>query len=59
MRRVDDFRENAQACRDLAEKMAGATREHLLKMAAEWDMFADQRERQIEAGITPGDCPEE
>ena len=47
MRRVDDYRQNAQACRDLAEKMPGPVRDHLLEMAKEWDHFAEDRERHL------------
>lgn len=52
MRRVEDFRENAKACRDLATKTEGALRDHLLRMASEWDHFAEERERQLAAGKT-------
>ena len=44
MRRVDDYRQNAQACRDLAAKMPGAVADHLHEMAREWDRIAEQRE---------------
>jgi hypothetical protein len=47
MRRVDDYRQNAQACRDLAREMPPAVRDHLLEMAKEWDRFAEDRERHL------------
>ena len=42
MRRVDDYRQNAEACRQLAGEMTGDVREHLLSMAREWDHLAGQ-----------------
>jgi hypothetical protein len=49
MRRIDDYRENAQACRNLAAVMSGKVREHLLAMANEWARAAQERERLLSA----------
>ncbi len=43
--RIDDYRQNARACRELAGKMTGGVRDHLLSMAREWDALADDQER--------------
>lgn len=47
MRRVDDYRRNAQECRELAAKMPLAVRTQLLGMARHWEDLADERERYL------------
>lgn len=47
MRRVDDYRKNAQDCRDLAVKMPAEVANHLRQLASEWDKIADQRQRYL------------
>jgi hypothetical protein len=52
MRRVLDFRENAEACRKLAAHMPPQQRQQLLDMAAEWDRIAEERERVLASSET-------
>jgi len=47
MRRVDDYRQNARECRDLAQKIGGEVRAHLERMARQWDELAEERERYL------------
>ena len=47
MRRVDDYRKNAQDCRDLAARMPAEVRGQLLEFAKHWDHLADERERYL------------
>lgn len=47
MRRVDDYRKNAQDCRQLAAKMPAEARAQLLEFARHWDDLAVERERYI------------
>lgn len=44
MKLVANYRENAQACRELAKEMPAAQRDQLLGMAALWERIADERE---------------
>ncbi|WP_293381315.1 hypothetical protein [Phenylobacterium sp. SCN 70-31] len=53
MKRVMTFREHAQACRDLAEQMPAAHRDQLEKMAIEWELMAEERERELRARVPP------
>ena len=48
MRRVEDYRENANACRELAGKMPREHRQQLLDMAAQWERLADEREQSLD-----------
>jgi len=53
MRRVDDYRKNAEECRDLARKMPEAVRDSLMEMARHWDDLASERERYLNTrGLT-------
>ena len=45
MRRVSDYRKNAQDCRELANGMPEDHRLQLLEMARQWELMADERER--------------
>lgn len=47
MHRVADYRQNAQACRDLAGRMPEAQRAQLLDMAEQWERIATEREDAI------------
>jgi hypothetical protein len=48
MMKVSKFRQHAEECRTLAQRMsAGEHRDMLLNMAATWDQLADRREREL------------
>lgn len=47
MHRVDDYRKNAQDCRDLAAKMPEGVHAQLLEFARHWQELADERERYL------------
>lgn len=47
MKRVDDYRKNAQDCRALAGKMPAEARAHLLEFARHWDDLAEEREHYV------------
>jgi len=49
VRRVQDYRNNARECRDLARKMPVALREQLIGMAEQWERLAEEREAQLTA----------
>jgi hypothetical protein len=51
MERVSEYFENAQACRELAEKMPAAQREQLLDMAQQWERIAEERRIALETGM--------
>jgi hypothetical protein len=52
MRTVAEYREFAQRCRDLAEKIKDQNDKRALElMAASWDKVADQREAAINKGL--------
>jgi hypothetical protein len=53
MRRVADYRENAEACRELAKQMPLAHREQLLDMALQWERIAAERETALNAPDFP------
>jgi hypothetical protein len=46
MRKLKDYQQHAEECRELARKSAAPDqREQLLKMAAAWDALAAERQR--------------
>lgn len=47
MKRVEDYRKNAQDCRDLAARMPADARAQLLEFARHWDDLALERERYL------------
>lgn len=49
MHRVDDYRKNADDCRDLAAKVPETVRAQLLEFARHWDELAAERERYLAA----------
>jgi hypothetical protein len=53
MRRLDDFRKNAEACRKLASRMPAQHRAQLLQIASAWDKMADAREAAIANDVAP------
>lgn len=59
MKRVTTYRENAEACRDLAKHMPDSQRKQLLAMAQLWEQIAEEREaalRQCTVLAGPGRC---
>jgi hypothetical protein len=44
MKRLDDFKRNAEECRQLARRMPPDQRDQLLEMAEQWDQLAKDRE---------------
>ena len=50
MERVATYRENADACRELARHMPEAQRQQLLRMALLWEQIADEREDAVTMG---------
>ena len=50
MRKVQEYRQHAAACRELARTTAPEQRETLLKMAAAWDALAEGRQRRFGNG---------
>jgi hypothetical protein len=47
MKKVDEYREHAARCRELARRGDENTRQQLLKMAETWESLAVDREIQI------------
>jgi hypothetical protein len=49
VKRVAEYRNNAEACRELAAMMPEAQRHQLLDMAALWELIANEREDALKA----------
>ncbi|HSV03591.1 MAG TPA: hypothetical protein VLI41_10340 [Phenylobacterium sp.] len=47
MKRLDDYRRNAEDCRELARRMPPDQQRQLLEMAEQWDRLRVQRERDL------------
>ena len=55
MTRAEEYRNHAQACRDLADRMTdGGQKDHLLKMAEAWERLA----REAQAAALHGRYPD-
>lgn len=53
MHRVQDYRRNAQGCRDMAAHVPGEEGAKLLALGRLWDELADERERFLaDRGLT-------
>jgi hypothetical protein len=51
VKKVEEYRQHARECRDLAAQMPSAEqREQLLAMAEHWERLAQERARTIRAG---------
>jgi hypothetical protein len=59
MRRVVDYRKNAQDCRELARRMPAEQRGQLLLIAEEWDRLADERHRAVSEATPLSELPDE
>jgi hypothetical protein len=47
MKKIEEYREHAAQCRQLAQRGDSTTRQQLIKMAETWESLAVDREKQI------------
>lgn len=55
MKLVEEYRKQAQKCRRMGAKAPSPEREELLRLAEQWILLADERERFVRRMSLPSD----